>query len=105
MCLIEFQNKFTIRKAFQEVLCGSWWSEAYRYNRYGQNQAYFHAIFNFYQCKAFKTELLSLSALSFIRKNTLKKWFWMIFIIGRQKRDILMLSVQKMLELKRYRKL
>ena len=104
MSLIEFQRKFATEKACQQHLFHLRWPDGYRCPRCRHTQASFHSTRHLYQCKACKYQV-SLTAGTIFHKTrtSLRKWFWMIFLMGRQKSGISMLSLNRMLEIKGYR--
>ena len=104
MSLIEFQRKFATEKACQEHLFRLRWPDGYKCPRCKHDQAYFHRTRHLYQCKACGYQASVTAGTIFHRTRTpLAKWFWMIFLMGRQKSGISMLSLQRMLEIKTYR--
>lgn len=104
MSLIEFQRKFATEKACQEHLFRLRWPDGYTCPRCKHDQAYFHRTRHLYQCKACGYQASLTAGTIFHRTRTpLAKWFWMIFLMGRQKSGISMLSLQRMLEIKTYR--
>lgn len=104
MSLIEFQRRFTTQEACQKHLFGLRWPKGYQCPRCGHDQAYFHRTRHLYQCKACGYQA-SLTAGTIFHKTrtSLTKWFWLIFLMGRQKSGISMLSLQRMLEIKTYK--
>ena len=104
MSLIEFQRKFATEKACQQHLFRLRWPDGYTCPRCKHDQAYFHRTRHLYQCKACGYQASVTAGTIFHRTRTpLSKWFWMIFLMGRQKSGISMLSLQRMLEIKTYR--
>jgi len=104
MSLIEFQRKFATEKACQEHLFRLRWPEGYHCPRCHHHQAYFHRSRHLYQCKACGYQVSLTAGTIFHKTRTpLRKWFWMIFLMGRQKSGISMLSLQRMLEIGSYK--
>jgi len=104
MSLIEFQRKFATEKACQEHLFHLRWPEGFRCPRCGHDQASFHSTRHLYQCKSCKYQVSLTAGTIFHKTRTpLGKWFWMIFLMGRQKSGISMLSLQRMLEIRTYK--
>lgn len=102
--LIEFQQKFVTEEACQQHLYRIRWPNGYRCPRCGYDQASFHSTRHLYQCKACKYQTSLTAGTIFHKTRTpLKKWFWMIFLIGRQKSGVSMLSLQRMLEIGSYK--
>lgn len=104
MSIINFQRKFSTEKACQRHLFRLRWPEGYRCPRCGHEKASFHSTRRLYQCKACKYQVSLTAGTVFHKTRTpLKKWFWMIFLMGRQKSGVSMLSLQRMLEIKSYK--
>jgi transposase-like protein len=104
MSLIEFQQKFATEEACQQHLFRIRWPNGYRCPRCGHDQASFHSTRHLYQCKACKYQVSLTAGTIFHKTRTpLKKWFWMIFLMGRQKSGVSMLSLQRMLEIGSYK--
>jgi transposase-like protein len=104
MSLIEFQQKFATEEACQQHLFSIRWPNGYRCPRCGHDQASFHSTRHLYQCKACKYQASLTAGTIFHKTRTpLKKWFWMIFLMGRQKSGVSMLSLQRMLEIGSYK--
>jgi len=102
--LIEFQQKFATEEACQKHLFHLRWPDGYRCPRCGHDQASFHSTRTLYQCKACKYQASLTAGTIFHKTRTpLKKWFWMIFLMARQKSGISMLSLQRMLEIGSYK--
>ena len=104
MSLIEFQQKFATEEACQQHLFCIRWPSGYRCPRCGHDQASFHSTRHLYQCKACKYQASLTAGTIFHKTRTpLRKWFWMIFLMGRQKSGVSMLSLQRMLEIGSYK--
>ena len=98
---IEFKQKFATENACQKHL---FHFEGYRCPRCGHNKASFHSTRNLYQCKACQYQVSLTAGTIFHKTRTpLRKWFWMIFLMARQKSGISMLSLQRMLEIGSYK--
>lgn len=104
MSLMEFQRKFRTENACQQHLFRLRWPDGYRCPRCDHDRYSFHHSRHLYQCKFCKYQV-SLTAGTIFHKTRipLRKWFWMIFLMGRQKSGISMLSVQRMLVIKSYK--
>jgi transposase-like protein len=104
MSLIAFQRRFGTEKACQEHLFRLRWPEGYHCPRCHHNHAYFHRTRHLYQCKACGYQVSLTAGTIFHKTRTpLRKWFWMIFLMGRQKSGISMCSLQRMLEITSYK--
>jgi len=104
MSLIEFQNSFCSEEDCQEHLFRIRWPKGYHCPRCNHAQAYFHRSRYLYQCKSCGYQSSLTAGTIFHKTRTpLRKWFWMIFLMGRQKSGTSMLFLQRMLEIKNYR--
>lgn len=102
--LIGFQEKFTTEQACQDHLFRLRWSNGYRCPRCGHDKYTFHSTRHLYQCKGCKYQVSLTAGTVFHKTRTpLRKWFWLIFLLGRQKSGVSMMSVQRMLEIKSYK--
>jgi len=101
--LIQFQRKFSTEKACLDHLYKLRWPEGYRCPRCDHDKYSYHTVRNLYQCKSCKYQVSLTSGTIFHKTRTpLRKWFWMIFLMGNQKSGVSMLSIQKMLSIKKY---
>ena len=102
--LLKFQRKFSTVKACQKHLFKLRWPKGYQCPRCGHRQASFIRTRNLYQCCSCRYQV-SLTAGTVMHKTRtpLTKWFWMIWLMGRQKSGISMLCLQRMLEIKTYK--
>ena len=102
--LIAFQNQFAKEEDCQRHLFLLRWPNGYRCPRCNHDQAFFHRTRHLYQCKSCGYQA-SLTAGTIFHKTRmpLLKWFWMIFLMGRQKSGVSMLSLQRMLDIKSYK--
>jgi transposase-like protein len=104
LSLMQFQKKFGTEKACQKHLFHLRWPEGFRCPRCQHNKAYFHRSRHLYHCKACGYQASLTAGTVFHKTRTpLHKWFWMIWLMGRQKSGISMLSLQRMLEIKTYK--
>jgi transposase-like protein len=103
MDLVSFQKKFADDDACYKHLFRMRWPEGYRCPRCGHNESFFHRARRLYQCKACKYQTSLTAGTVFHKTRTpLVKWFWMIFLMGRQKSGASMLGLQRMLAIKSY---
>jgi len=99
LSLMQFQKKFGTEKACQKHLFRLRWPEGFRCPRCQHDQAYFQRSRNLYHCRACGYQASLTAGTVFHKTRTpLHKWFWMIWLMGRQKSGISMLSLQRMLE-------
>jgi len=104
LSLMQFQKKFGTEKACQKHLFRLRWPEGFRCPRCQHDQAYFQRTRNLYHCRACGYQASLTAGTVFHKTRTpLHKWFWMIWLMGRQKSGISMLSLQRMLEIKTYK--
>ena len=80
------------------------WPEGFKCPHCGHAEAYFHSTRRLYQCKSCRYQASVTAGTVFHKTRTpLTKWFWMIWLMGRQKSGISMKSLQRMLEIKTYK--
>ena len=104
LSLMQFQKKFGTEKACQKHLFRLRWPEGFRRPRCQHTEAYFHRTRHLYHCKACGYQASLTAGTVFHKTRTpLTKWFWMIWLMGRQKSGISMMSLQRMLEIKSYK--
>jgi transposase-like protein len=102
--LLEFQRKFSTEGACQKHLFKLRWPSGYRCPRCGHEKYFFHEPRHLYQCKACKYQVsLTAGTIFHKTKTPLRKWFWMIFMMCRQKSGVSMLTLQRMLAVKSYK--
>lgn len=103
LSLIEFQGRFATEEACVEHLFKLRWPEGYRCPRCGHTRYCFHSTRKLYQCSKCKFQVSVTSGTIFHKTRTsLVKWFWMIFMMTRQKSGISMLGLQRMLGISSY---
>ena len=104
LSLLQFQKKFGTEKACQKQLFRLRWPGGFQCPRCGHGEAYFHRKRHLYQCKSCGYQASLTAGTVFHKTRTsLTKWFWLIWLMGRQKSGISMLSMQRMLEIKTYK--
>jgi len=104
LSLLEFQKRFRSEKACQKHLFALRWPQGYRCPRCQHDQAYFHRTRHLYACKACGYQVSLTAGTIFHKTRTpLRKWFWMIFLMGRQKSGASILSLQRILEIRTYK--
>ncbi len=103
LSLMQFQKKFGTEKACQNHLFRLRWPEGFRCPRCQHPEAYLHSTRHLYHCKACGYQASLTAGTVFHKTRTpLTKWFWMIWLMGRQK-SVSLLSLQRMLEIKSYK--
>jgi transposase-like protein len=102
--LVEFQSRFATEEACQDHLFRMRWPDGYRCPRCGHSHAYNLPKRRLYQCKGCGYQA-SLTAGTIFHKTRipLRKWFWLVFLMSRQKSGISMLSMQRMLGIRCYK--
>jgi transposase-like protein len=101
--LMQFQRKFSTEKACREHLFKLRWPEGYRCPRCNHDKYSYHTVRHLYQCKSCKYQVSVTAGTIFHKTRTpLRKWFWMIFLMGNQKSGVSMMSIQKMLSINKY---
>ena len=104
LSLLAFQKRFRTEKACQKHLFELRWPQGYRCPRCRHDQAYFHRTRHLYSCKACGYQTSLTAGTIFHKTRTpLRKWFWMIFLMGRQKSGASMLSLPRILEIRTYK--
>jgi transposase-like protein len=104
LSLMQFQKRFGTEKACRKQLFHLRWPEGFRCPRCDHAKAYFHRTRHLYHCKACGYQASLTAGTVFHKTRTpLTKWFWMIWLMGRQKSGISMLSLQRMLDIPSYK--
>jgi transposase-like protein len=102
--LLEFQKKFRTEKACLKHLFHLRWPQGFRCPRCQHERAYFHSTRHLYECQACAHQASLTAGTIFHKTRTpLRKWFWMIFLMGRQKSGVSMLSLQRVLKIRTYK--
>lgn len=104
MNLTDFQSLFATEVACVEHLFSLRWPDGYVCPRCGHRRYCFHGVRNLYQCSKCKYQVSVTAGTVFHKTRTpLRKWFWMIFLMTRQKSGVSMMSLQRMLDIKSYK--
>ncbi len=86
MSLTEFQTRFATEGACVEQLCAQMRPDGYVCPRCGHGRYSFHSTRRLYQCGACTYQVSVTAGTVFHKTRTpLKKGFWMIFLMTRQK--------------------
>lgn len=102
--LIEFQTRFATEEACIEHLFSLRWPDGYVCPRCGHRKYSFHSTRRLYQCSSCKYQVSVTAGTVFHKTRTpLKSWFWMIFLMARQKSGASMMSLQRMLGIRSYK--
>lgn len=104
MSLTQFQSLFATEEACILHLFSQRWPSGYVCPRCGAERYSFHSVRKLYQCGECKYQVSVTAGTVFHKTRTpLKKWFWMIFLMTRQKSGVSMMSLQRMLDIKSYK--
>ncbi len=104
MGLLEFQEKFATEEACREHLFRLRWPDGFLCPRCGCVRHSWHSTRDLYQCSSCKYQASITAGTVFHKTRTpLRKWFWMIFMMSRQKSGVSILGLQKLLEIKHYK--
>jgi len=104
MDLLEFQKRFSSEEKCLKHLFALRWPEGYVCPRCGCERSSLHTTRGLYQCSACKYQVSVIAGTIFHKTRTpLVKWFWMIFMMSRQKSGVSMLSLQRILGIKSYK--
>jgi hypothetical protein len=86
MSLIEFQKKFATEKACRQHLFDLRWPGGYQCPRCGHTKYSFHSTRHLYQCTSCQYPVcLTPGTIIHKTRTRVRKWFWMIFLMARQK--------------------
>ena len=103
MSLLEFQQAFSSEAACLEYLFQKRWPEGFRCPRCEYDGYYFLKKRRLYQCRGCGYQASVTAGTIFHKTRTpLRYWFWMIFLMSRQKGGVSMLGLQKMLKMSSY---
>jgi transposase-like protein len=104
MSLLEFQNRFPDEESCREHLFRIRWPEGYSCPRCGHKEYGLITTRHLYQCRSCNYQASVTSGTVFHKTRTsLRKWFWMIMLMSRQKSGVSMLGMQQMLEIGSYK--
>jgi transposase-like protein len=104
MTLLEFQERFNNEQKCWEYLRQKRWPEGFVCPRCEHTEAFFHGPRKLYECKACRYQA-SLTAGTILHRTRtpLRYWFWMMFLMSRNKAGYSMLGLQKMLGIRHYK--
>lgn len=104
MSLTQFQALFGTEEACINHLFSQRWPTGYACPRCGCRRYSFHTMRRLFQCSECKYQVSATAGTIFHKTRTpLIKWFWMIFLMTRQKSGVSMMSLQRMLDIKSYK--
>jgi transposase-like protein len=100
LSLIEFQDRFSTEKDCQQHLFKLKWSKGFICPKCGHTEYYFVATRHIYQCRQCRYQSSLTSNTVMHRTRTpLRIWFWMIYLLSRDKRGKSSLSISKELHI------
>ncbi len=86
MSLLDFQSRFFSEEACEEHLFKLRWPDGFRCPRCGHGRYSLVATRQLYQCSACHYHASLTAGTVFHKTRTpLRKWFWMIFLMARQR--------------------
>lgn len=104
MTLLEFQKQFASEEACLQYLFEKRWPKGFECPRCGIREAYYLSARKLYQCTNCRYQVSVTAGTIFHRTRTaLRIWFWMIFLMSRNKAGHSMLGLQKLLGIRGYR--
>lgn len=105
MSLLQFQQRFQSDADCAQYLFEKRWPDGFRCPCCECAEAYFLSKSRRYQCKHCRYQSSLTAGTIFHRTRTpLRYWFWMIFLMSRNKAGFSMLGMQKLLGMKSYRR-
>lgn len=104
LSLQQFQRTFVTEQACVDYLFKQRWPRGYVCPRCNHSKYSFHSVRRLYQCSNCKYQTSVTAGTVFHKTKTpLSVWFWMIFLMTRQKSGVSMMSLQRMLGIRNYR--
>lgn len=101
--LLEFTRRFPVEQTCIDYLFKMRWAKGFLCPKCGCNQYSFHSKRILYQCKSCQYQVSVTAGTIFHKTRTpLRKWFWAIFLMSRQKTGISAMALQKLLSIKSY---
>lgn len=102
--LLEFQERFCDEESCLAHLFRIRWPDGFSCPSCGHDRFSFVKSRRLYQCSACKRQTSVTAGTVFHKTRTpIRKWFWMIFMMTRQKSGVSMLRMQKLLKIGAYR--
>jgi transposase-like protein len=102
--LFEFQERFPTEESCRVHLFKIRWPEGYSCPRCGHEKHSFISTRNLYQCRRCSYQVSVTAGTVFHKTRVpLRKWFWAILLMSRQKSGVSMLGLQRLLEIKSYK--
>lgn len=102
--LLSFQKRFSTERRCLDYLMHQRWPQGFVCPKCHHQKAYPLSRRRLLQCQACRYQVSVTAGTLFHKTRTsLRKWFWMIFLMSHNKTSVSILSLQKLLGLKRYR--
>ncbi|KAA3660444.1 MAG: hypothetical protein DWQ10_06660 [Calditrichaeota bacterium] len=100
----QFQSKFSTELRCYKFLFEQRWPDGFICPRCKHKHYSFHSTRKLYQCKACKYQASITAGTIFHKSRTsLRKWFWMIYLLSLKKPSYPIRYLQKLLEIKYYK--
>lgn len=101
--LLSFQARFPDEASCRRYLETKRWPDGFACPRCGHREAYWHRTRQLFQCKACHYQA-SVTAGTVFHKTRipLQKWFWMLFLLSRDKHGVSMKGLQRLLGIGSY---
>lgn len=104
MSLLEFQNRFPDEDSCREHLFRIRWPEGFSCPRCGHEEYSHITTRHLYQCRSCNYQVSVTAGTVFHKTRTpLRKWFWMILLMARQKSGVSILGMQRLLAIRSYK--
>jgi predicted RNA-binding Zn-ribbon protein involved in translation (DUF1610 family)/transposase-like protein len=96
LSLLEFQDRFNTEESCQQHLFQLKWPQGFVCPKCGHKEYYFVATRRLYQCKQCRYQAsLTANTVMHRTRTSLRIWFWMIYLLGQDKRGKSSLSLSK----------
>ena len=100
----QFQRKFSTDMRCYKYLLQQRWPDGFICPRCGHTEYSFHSIRKLFQCKSCKYQASATAGTIFHKTRTpLRKWFWVIFLVSRNKTGCSIYYLMRLLEFKCYK--
>lgn len=101
--MLRFQCRFPTELACRKYLQWHRWPKGFDCPRCASSQASFHRTRKLYQCRGCRYQTSLTAGTIFHKTRTpLRKWFWLILLMGQNKHGISMLEAQRLLGIPSY---
>jgi transposase-like protein len=100
LSLLEFQDRFNTEESCQQHLFQLKWSQGFVCPKCSHKEYYFVSTRRLYQCKQCRYQAsLTANTVMHRTRTPLRIWFWMIYLLGQDKRGKSSLSLSKELNI------